>query len=732
MFPTSATAATFFLLAVVPSVVHSHGYLSNPRPRQFRTATSEWWTINVHDNGAFLRYGNTNPPNNDVANLNGVRGGAASNSETSGYAEGDHGLCGDKGDRMAFMAGGAFGPQPPTITYEAGGVARIHVAITAYHAGHFEFRLAVPADGGADRTIPITQQLLNEHVLEIAPSTPYYAAVVDYKHMKGFGGYTGHGGEFKCTHTGGHNDATATSPQLRWPHGSCCNGGGACSDPAHNTDRYVVEYGVAGYDKPAARGDFQTTYTVDLKIPAGIQCERCVLQWTYQTANSADGWPETFYNCADVRVINNGATHAATGAPITTGAPAPITTTSTAASPVVTTTASAQKTTAIIGDCESSPVAAWSKCGGEGWTGSTCCVPGYVCSEQSRWYSQCTPGAAAPPATPAPPAPASATTTTNVMTSTVITTAASPPPVVTTTAAPKTSVGCESPVGAWAKCGGQGWAGSTCCVSNQPVRGVPAAAPAAVASAAPKSLTVGKYGLLENETFFSNFADADVDDLISTPCPQNQLALASIVRSGTSKTKVNYFTMSMETEDKAGNREVLYARRQRHGKAISYVISTENLKAVEKGGKMASITGKLKANVKKDKFVIYDGGNKKKGARKEICNIVYTAKSWSNPRGLMVRVDGGAGRDITFVNALPEWDPIMKVHSLKFNGRATEVSVKNFKLVKDGVGSQTVGGLNQQMYLRMGKVGKHTFNIDFRAPYSPVQAFGIALSSFEG
>lgn len=269
-------------------------------------------------------------------------------------------------------------------------------------------------------------------------------------------------------------------------------------------------------------------------------------------------------------------------------------------------------------------------------------------------------------------------------------------------------------------------------VSNQPVRGVPAAAPAAVASAAPKSLTVGKYGLLENETFFSNFADADVDDLISTPCPQNQLALASIVRSGTSKTKVNYFTMSMETEDKAGNREVLYARRQRHGKAISYVISTENLKAVEKGGKVASITGKLKANVKKDKFVIYDGGNKKKGARKEICNIVYTAKSWSNPRGLMVRVDGGAGRDITFVNALPEWDPIMKVHSLKFNGRATEVSVKNFKLVKDGVGSQTVGGLNQQMYLRMGKVGKHTFNIDFRAPYSPVQAFGIALSSFEG
>lgn len=57
---------------------------------------------------AGVRYPDTQPPNNDVANLNGVRGGAASNTETSGYNEGDHGLCGDKGDRKAFMAGGLF------------------------------------------------------------------------------------------------------------------------------------------------------------------------------------------------------------------------------------------------------------------------------------------------------------------------------------------------------------------------------------------------------------------------------------------------------------------------------------------------------------------------------------------------------------------------------------------------------------------------------------------------
>ena len=44
-------------------------------------------------------------------------------------------------------------------------------------------------------------------------------------------------------------------------------------------------------------------------IPEGVECVRCVLQMTYMTANSADGFPETFWNCADVAV-----TAAATGA----------------------------------------------------------------------------------------------------------------------------------------------------------------------------------------------------------------------------------------------------------------------------------------------------------------------------------------------------------------------------------------------------------------------------------
>ena len=89
------------------------------------------------------------------------------------------------------MSAHAQGPQAPSVSYTSGKTARVVVGITAYHAGHFEFRLAVPGDGGADSDTPITQAMLNEHVLEIAPSTPHYPAVLDYEGMKGYAGWTG-------------------------------------------------------------------------------------------------------------------------------------------------------------------------------------------------------------------------------------------------------------------------------------------------------------------------------------------------------------------------------------------------------------------------------------------------------------------------------------------------------------------------------------------------------------
>lgn len=64
---------------------------------------------------------------------------------------------------------------------------------------------------------------------------------------------------------------------------------------------------------------------------------------------------------------------------------------------------------------------AYGQCGGQGWTGATTCVSGYVCTYANDWYSQCLPG--------------TATTTSSVVTVTTATATSSTAAATTTFAA---------------------------------------------------------------------------------------------------------------------------------------------------------------------------------------------------------------------------------------------------------------------------------------------------------
>jgi hypothetical protein len=45
-------------------------------------------------------------------------------------------------------------------------------------------------------------------------------------------------------------------------------------------------------------------YTITLKLPTGLSCEHCVLQWWWTTGNNWKGnEPETFVNCADIKIL---------------------------------------------------------------------------------------------------------------------------------------------------------------------------------------------------------------------------------------------------------------------------------------------------------------------------------------------------------------------------------------------------------------------------------------------
>ncbi|CAG2175745.1 unnamed protein product, partial [Oppiella nova] len=73
-------------------------------------------------------------------------------------------------------------------------------------------------------------------------------------------------------------------------------------DPQNSSDKYTV---------PSPKAE---TFTIDLKLPDGLACDRCVFQWTYTSANNwgkcdnglsavGCGPQETFRGCADVRIL---------------------------------------------------------------------------------------------------------------------------------------------------------------------------------------------------------------------------------------------------------------------------------------------------------------------------------------------------------------------------------------------------------------------------------------------
>ena len=196
---------------------------------------------------------------------------------------------------------------------------------------------------------------------------------------------------------------------------------------------------------PTVNHGFITAYQskMQYRLPADVTCEHCVLQWYWVTANtclapgyrnvnwptthsecsgdggsqgwwasqlgdcSAGAYPEEFWNCADIKIVDDGAsTPAPTDSQPATSAPT-ISTTTTTPSP----TADAPQTSSPTTTSGNSACASkWQQCGGENHNGPTCCTSGNTCVRQSKWYSQCQPGSSpetgSPTDAPATDAPA--------------------------------------------------------------------------------------------------------------------------------------------------------------------------------------------------------------------------------------------------------------------------------------------------------------------------------------
>ena len=78
---------------------------------------------------------------------------------------------------------------------------------------------------------------------------------------------------------------------------------------------------------------------------------------------------------------------------------------------------------------------------------------------------------------------------------------------------------------------------------------------------------------------------------------------------------------------------------------------------------------------------------------------------------------------LVFADRTPDWDPESKCFKMSFGGKAKVASVKNMQLVS----KRQVNTI----YLQLVKYDKNTFLLDFYGPFSPLQAFAMAIANID-
>ena len=79
-------------------------------------------------------------------------------------------------------------------------------------------------------------------------------------------------------------------------------------------------------------------------------------------------------------------------------------------------------------------------------------------------------------------------------------------------------------------------------------------------------------------------------------------------------------------------------------------------------------------------------------------------------------------------NKEPEWSDELGAYTLEYNGRATLASVKNIQWSPPTRRSRA--GTPSSCF-QLGKVSDDRFNVDWKAPLSAMQAFGVVGSAFD-
>ncbi|KAM8762471.1 tubby protein homolog isoform X3 [Acanthopagrus latus] len=253
----------------------------------------------------------------------------------------------------------------------------------------------------------------------------------------------------------------------------------------------------------------------------------------------------------------------------------------------------------------------------------------------------------------------------------------------------------------------------------------------------------------------------DVDDLEEfslRPAPQGVRVKCRITRDKKGMDRGMYPTYYLHLEREDGKKVFLLAgRKRKKSKTSNYLISIDPTD-LSRGGE--SFIGKLRSNLMGTKFTVYDSGlNPMKSTtsleasnlRQELAAICYETNvlGFKGPRKMSVIIPGmnmdhervsirprndhesllarwqnkSTESVIELHNKTPVWNDDTQSYVLNFHGRVTQASVKNFQIIHDNDPDYIV--------MQFGRVAEDVFTMDYNYPMCALQAFAIALSSFD-
>ncbi|KAL1460062.1 hypothetical protein WDU94_012001 [Cyamophila willieti] len=204
---------------------------------------------------------------------------------------------------------------------------------------------------------------------------------------------------------------------------------------------------------------------------------------------------------------------------------------------------------------------------------------------------------------------------------------------------------------------------------------------------------------------------------------------------------------------------LLAGRKRKKSATSNYLISTDPTDLSRKG---ESFVGKLRSNLLGTQFTVFDNGSSRRKinifdrdeqvkVRQELAAIIYDTNvlGFKGPRKMTVLIPGmtqsyervsitplemsetliecwnskNMDNIIELHNKTPTWNEDTQSYVLNFHGRVTQASVKNFQIIHDNDPDYIV--------LQFGRTSEDVFTMDYRYPLCPLQAFSIALSSFD-